>query len=267
MTKLLISKGLKLKQALSIVELKKSTFYYKSLPEDRQLIDRIQSIAEKHYFYGYRKIWAELRKDGIKVNHKKVYRLYRIMNLQKPTPKLRKNTSSITHEALTEPKFPNHVWSMDFTFTRLSDGRPVKIFAVEDLYSKKDLYTLSNFSVTSSCVIEALKKTFSLYGKPVIIRSDNGPEFKSKVLKGFFLKERIHQEFIPKGSPYLNGAVERFIGSLKSECLTPGIFDNLKELSDAIENYKNFYNKKRPHQGIDYKVPDDIFYSNYGYQK
>lgn len=256
------AKGLKLKQSLSIMEIKKSTFYYKKAPEDATLMRKIKAIAHERHFYGYRKIWAELRKK-IKVNHKKVYRLYRMMNLQKPVPLPRPKSSSSAVE-LTKPEYPNHIWVMDFTFTRLTNVRKVKVLTIEDMYSRKGLWVVCGFSLRSCDVIFALKKAIELYGKPVMTRSDNGPEFIANILKGFLYRERIQHEFIPKGSPYLNGMVERFIGSLKGECLLPGVFDSLNEVEDAIMNYQRFYNQERPHQAIDYQVPDDVFYPAVG---
>jgi len=253
--------GLKTREAFNIVGIKRSTYYYNSRSEDKVLLKEIRDIACKYPFYGYRRIWIVLRGEGYRINHKRVYRLYHLMSLQKPYSK-KGNKSWLSSKGeikLTEPEYPNHVWGMDFCFTHLEDGRLVKILAIEDGYSRKVLKIRSEHSIRSDGVKENILETIKENGKPDVIRSDNGPEFRSKRLKKFFLEKRFVHEFIPKGNPWKNGKAERFIGSLKRECLNMVEAKNLKELRGIIAEYMKFYNKERPHQALGYRTPEGIY--------
>ncbi|MEM5777536.1 MAG: integrase core domain-containing protein [Candidatus Aenigmatarchaeota archaeon] len=151
---------------------------------------------------------------------------------------------------------------MDFTFTKLTNKKLVKILAIEDVFSRKSLVIYHNFSIIADRVIEVLSEAIRIYGRAIVIRSDNGPEFISELLESFCIRERIIQEFIPSGKPYYNGGIERFIGSLKVECLNCCSFDTIEELGEAIERYQVFYNAERPHQSLGYLTPDEVYYAN-----
>ena len=100
-------------------------------------------------------------------------------------------------------------------------------------------------------MVSAIKKTMGIWGKPEYIKSDNGPEFRSRVLERFMEKNRIKSSFIEKGKPYQNGHTERFIGSL---CLLTEDFENLQEVNESVRRYREFYNKEGPHQSLDYQT-------------
>jgi putative transposase len=257
-----MQQGLKLKSALNIVNINKSTFYYRSTKKDDSLlIQKITEIAMRYTFYGYRRIYLTLRKQGFSVNIKKVYRLYSLLNLKKPSKVKRSNKLNITPpENLTEPKYTNNVWAMDFCFIRLSNNRGVKILTIEDLYSRKAITIYIDFSICHKKVCEILEQCFKIYGKPKIIKTDNGPEFRAKGFIAFLSRHRIQPEHIPKGSPYYNGKIERFNGAVKHECLLLYEFDTINEVYDAAGRYIEFYNTERPHFGINCKSPDEIFY-------
>lgn len=190
------------------------------------------------------------------INHKRVYRIYTSLKLQRPKKTTRGKTNQTAKpENLTEPLHPHHVWAIDFTFIKLSNEREVKILTIEDLYNRKALKTYADFSIRHSQVIEVLKECFALYGKPKILRSDNGREFIARQLKVFLSQERISQQFIPAGEPYWNGKLERLNGTLKEECLSLNSFDTLQEVRMALEAYLVFYNEKRPHFSLNFLSP------------
>ncbi len=236
---------------------------------EAELVEKIKDIAYKYPFYGYRRIYKTLKKEiegkGLApINIKKVYRIYRQLSLTrnkgtKKTRKINEPKKGVTERLLLKPMYPSHIWAMDFSFIRITRGI-VKILSVEDLYSRKLLYIYADFSITSYDIQDILINLFSLYNKPKIIRTDNGPEFRSKMLNILLQKERIHHEFIPPGKPFYNGHKERNIRTIKEECLWMNEFENLKESRDTLEKYKEFYNKERPRSSLCDKTPDEIFY-------
>ena len=98
-------------------------------------------------------------------------------------------------------------------------------------------------------------RAIRLNGKPDIIRSDNGPEFRSKLLNSFLNTNRIKHEFIKKGKLYQKGITESFIDKLRDKCPNLNAFKNIEEAKEIIGNYIDFYNRKRPRGSLNYKTP------------
>ncbi len=252
-------KGLTIDAALKIAGIKRSTYYYRSTVKgsDEVLLEKIKEIAFKHPYYGYRRIWAVLRRQGYKVNKKRVYRLYSMAELVLFTKKRERKKGGDKYEVIEAERI-NHIWSMDFCFIRAGNRR-IKVLAIEDEYSRVALGIFCGYSMTGEDVASAIKKTMGIWGKPEYIKSDNGPEFRSRVLERFMEKNRIKSSFIEKGKPYQNGHTERFIGSLKKECLLTEDFENLHEVNESVRRYREFYNKERPHQSLDYQTPLEYY--------
>jgi putative transposase len=253
--------GITVNSACAAAGLTRAQYYYVTSKDDSALIKEIESIAYQYPFYGYRKILLELRKHGVAVNHKKCYRLYRNLLLPKKIRhRSRRNLPTTSPQELAVPKTSNDVWAMDFCFRSLRNGRSIKIFAIEDLFSRKALYAKGNTTLPSVDVVAVINHVCVVFGKPKVIRSDNGPEFRSSFTGSYFDKERITHEFIPKGSPYFNGAMERFNRSLKEEKLFLCECETLEELNREIDDYIEFYNAYRPHMSLKGKEPDSVFF-------
>jgi transposase InsO family protein len=108
-------------------------------------------------------------------------------------------------------------------------------------------------------VIDVLEDCFKRYATPRIIRTDQGPEFRSKLFEKFVQQHRIKHEFTEKGSPWQNGNLESFAGKLRDECLNRNIFNTLATAKEVIEKYRNFYNNHRPHSSLHNKVPYEVY--------
>ncbi len=256
----MIEFGITVRKAADIVEMPLSTLYYRSIKaeQDQALADMIREVAFKYTFYGYRRIHFVVNKCGIHANHKRVYRIYKSLGLQRQKP--RKNKKRIiVQKPLTEPIFCNHVWAIDFLFDALTDGRRIKIMTVEELLSRFSLGIEVGFSIPAKVVIEVLEECFRVYGIPRIIRTDQGPEFRSINFEKFIQKHGIRQEFTEKGSPWQNGTLESFNGKLRDECLSRNIFENPRQAKEVIEKYRIFYNTERPHSSIEGKTPYEVF--------
>ncbi len=189
---------------------------------NKLLMKRINELALKYPFYGYRRIYALLRKEGMLVNHKRVYRLYKELNLQRPKKKkrIRRNLiNSLSSLNLIKASYPNNVWVTDFVYDSLTNNRALRILIIQDAYTKKVVGYGIQRSITAEDVKMIFEKAIRLNGKPDVIRSDNGPEFRSKLLNSFLNTNRIKHEFIEKGKPYQNGIAESFMDKPRDECL------------------------------------------------
>jgi putative transposase len=267
--------NIKTKRIAQLLPISKSTIYRRTKVEKQEkqelhsnspksssfnnlLKQRINQIALKYPFYGYRRIYVLLRREGITVNHKKVYRIYKELNLQRPKKKKKRRRGlieSIPALKLTKHIYPNAVWVTDFVHDSLINNRTLIILIIQDAYTKKVVGYRIDRSITAEDVLDTFKKAISVYGRPHILRSDNGPGFRSQLLNSFLNTNRIIHEFIEKGKPYQNGIAESFMDKLRDECLNLNMFKNIEEAREVIKNYINFYNSERPHSSLNYRTP------------
>jgi len=235
----------------------RATLYrYLSSPVSQDpLSKRITELAYKHPQYGYRRIRALLKKEGRVVNHKKVYRLYTRLSLQKEVKRSRKIRPRVSTR-LTQPEFPGHVWSADFVDVVVRK-RKLRLFFVIDDFTRLIVGTLVDFSIPAYKVQSVLEHAIALYSRPRVFRTDNGPEFRETALNRFLSNGRIKHEFIDPGKPQQNGFSESFNARLNDECLQTldlNLFP-LKDIRNAILSWAFMYNHQRPHSSLQYEVP------------
>lgn len=256
----MIQQGIKVKRAGFLLSVPVSSLYYTSLKaqEDSDLARIIQEIAFKFTFYGYRRILHVINKRGINVNHKKLYRIYRSLDLQRHRPRRNKKLT-VVQLPLTEPRYPNHIWAVDFLFDNLTNGRRIKFMTVGDVFSRFSPGIDSQFSIPAKRAVEVLEECIRVFGAPRIIRSDQGPEFRSRTFQKFLQKHGIRHEFIEKGSPWQNGHLESFNGKFRDECLNRNLFENPLQTKEVIEKYRKFYNTERPHSSLEGRSPFEVF--------
>ncbi len=257
----MINYKIKSKTVAEFLNISISSIYYQSKKKNNDTLfySLIKQIANSFPFYGYRRIYRVLRNKGYKINHKKVYRIYKELNLQKVKFKKYKNFSISSRNSLTEAKYSNHVWTIDFAFDEIENGKKIKIMPICDIFSRFCIGIKIDNSICANSIVEFLESYFLKYNKPEIIRTDNGPEFRSRKFRMFLERNRIKQEFIPKGSPWENGNIESFIGKLREECLNMHEFSSINEAREIIENYRNFYNNQRPHSSLGGEFPYECY--------
>ncbi len=198
-----------------------------------------------------------LARDGWRLNHKRVERLWREEGLAVPQKqRKRRRTGSIENGIgrLRATK-PNEVWSYDFVFDRTDDGRRLKILTLVDEYTREALAVHVARSITAEDLICALLPLFAERGPPQHIRSDNGPEFVARAVKDWLRGAGVHTAFIEPGSPWQNAYCESFNGKLRDELLAGEIFTSLVEAQVLAEQYRREYNTFRPHRSLGHQTP------------
>ena len=153
------------------------------------------------------------------------------------------------------PEWKDHVWAYDFVQVRLHDGRGVRLLTVMDEYTRECLAIQAARSIRSADVIEVLSELMMIRGVPDHIRSDNGPEFTARAVRGWLGRVGARTLYIEPGSPWENGYIESFNGKLRDELLDREIFYTLLELRVLTERYRQNYNKVRPHSALGYRPP------------
>ena len=178
-------KGLPLNTVLKRLRISRSSFYYQRKKkinlEEKSLRERIKELAMVYKTYGYKKITELLRREGFKVNHKRVYRIWKEEGFNryaffKSRRKHRKREKAFNPK---KASYSGEIWAIDFIHDSLEDGKSFRIFNVMDIYSRRVFEPVIDFSLTGKVVAEHLEGLFKKYGAPRVIRRDDGPEFRS----------------------------------------------------------------------------------------
>jgi transposase InsO family protein len=230
--------------------------YEKRVADDEIYIrGRIIALASEYGRYGYRRVTALLRNEGLHINPKRVQRIWREEGLKVPKkqPKrarLWRNDGSVIR---LRPVFPKHVWSYDFMEDRTENGVKYRILNVIDEYTRECLAVKVARKLNSRDVIQTLYDLFLEQGVPVHIRSDNGSEFTAKRVQHWLNRLTVRPLYIEPGSPWENGYIESFNSKMRDEFLNLEIFYSLKEVQILIEMWRKHYNTIRPHSSLGYR--------------
>jgi putative transposase len=194
-------------------------------PNDRELRARLRELAFERVRFGYRRLWAMLRRDENmdgtrrwKVNHKRVHRIYREEGLamrRKEAKPLR-----AAARALRELPAPaNQLWTMDFTKDHLASGRNFRTLNLMDGYTRKALWIEVDTSLPGQRVVRVLEWLKQTRGVPGVIQVDNGPEFISRAVDQWAFANGVRLHFIEPAKPVQNAFIESFNGKFRDECL------------------------------------------------
>ena len=253
---IMIVSGLSERRSCEIVGLSRTTRRYAERPknDDDELRKQICEIAHARRRFGYRRITAKLRKSGVIVNSKRVYRIYTEENL-KVRRRPRRRLALARGTPMETPAMINQRWSMDFMSDSLYSGRRYRTLNVVDDFSRECLAIEVDFSLPSQRVTRVLDCLLWNTGKPAEIAVDNGPEFRSKHTQSWAEKHGIKLHYIEPGKPIQNAFVESFNGKFRDECLNDNWFVNILEARETAETWRNDYNTERPHSSLGYKTP------------
>jgi len=225
--------------------------------DEAALTKAVVSLAAEYGRYGYRRITALLRAEGWRVNAKRVERIWRREGLKVPRRQPKRGRLWLNDGSCVRlrPCLPGHVWAYDFVQDRTHDGRRFRMLTVIDEYTRECLAIAVARRLTSDDVLHVLTDLFVDRGPPDHIRSDNGPEFVAKEVRGWLGRVGVKTLFIEPGSPWENGYNESFNGKLRDELLDREIFYSLREAEVLIERWRRHYNTVRPHSALGYRPP------------
>jgi len=254
------------RRACAVVRIPRSLVRYivRRRKDEAELIRKIHKLAIRHSRYGYRRITVLLQREGIRINKKRVHRLWKSEGLGLPRKKPKRRRIGPTGEIVNKAEYPNHVWSYDFVEDRTERGGKLRILVIIDEYTRECLATRVEPSIPASAVIETLEWLFLTRGVAKYIRSDNGPEFIARAVCQWLENSGCQTLFINPGSPWENGYIESFNDKLRDECLNREIFRNGKEAQTIVETWRQEYNNYRPHSSLGYLTPAEFARRYYG---
>lgn len=233
-----------------MVGISDSVYRYQPDPHrNDEVIMTLQAAVERYPAYGFSKLFKVLRRWGHGWNHKRVYRLYCALNLNKRR-RGKKRLPSRNPEPLAVPARSNHCWSMDFMSDSLFCGRRFRTFNLVDDFNREVLAIEIDLNLPAPRVIRVLERAVAWRGYPNKLRMDNGPEFISAALAEWAEEHSVELEFIQPGKPTQNSYVERFIRTYRDEILNMYVFKTLSEVRGLTENWIREYNEERPHDSL-----------------
>lgn len=236
----------------------RSSVRYRSTRRDQgPLLMRLRELAAARVRFGYRRLTVLLRREGWRVNPKRIYRLYCEEGLAVRT-KSRSKAALRQRRPLAMARRPNERWSMDFVHERLMDGRWVRILTVVDQFTRECVLLAAAGRFSGEHVGEALEAGLRARGKPLSITVDNGAEFASRALDAWAYRYGIELHFIRPGKPVENGYIESFNGRLRDECLNPHVFLSLEQLRMCLDRWRDDYNRVRPHSALGDRAPEEF---------
>jgi putative transposase len=218
--------------------------------ENAFIADWLLRLTTAHRTWGFGLCYLYLRNvKGFHWNHKRVYRIYRELELHlriKPKRWLKRDKP----EALAVPCHFNTMWSMDFMQDSLRDGRAFRTFNVMDDYNREGLGIEVDVSLPALRVIRALEQIIEWRGKPKAIRCDNGPEYLSGRLVAWAARQQIQLHYIQPGKPQQNAYVERFNRTVRHEWLDQHLFASIEHAQETATRWLWSYNNERPNMAI-----------------
>jgi putative transposase len=251
-------KGYSQRRACSLVGLDRKTYRYASRgPADEALRERLRELASERRRFGYRRLYILLRREGIEVNHKKLYRLYKEERLTVRKRGGRKRSLG-TRAPMTIPQGTNQRWSLDFVSDSLIDGRRFRILCVIDDFSRECLATVADNSISGVRVARELDRIAGVRGYPCMVVSDNGTELTSNAILQWQEERSVEWHYIAPGKPMQNGFVESFNGRLRDECLNEHLFRSYGHARQIIARWRHDYNNHRPHTSLDGLTPKEF---------
>lgn len=246
----------------------RSSLYYQARPmspTDLALMRRLDELHLDHPFLGARRLAQLLRREGNEIGRRHVGSLMRLMGIEAIYRKKRTSIARKGHEvypylltgvAITRP---NQVWASDITYLPMACGFAYLV-AILDLYSRKVLsFRVSNTMTTDFCV-EALEEALLRYGAPEIFNTDQGSQFTDADFTKPLLDKNVKVSMDGKGRWVDNVFVERLWRSVKYEEIYLHAYETVRQVRSALTTYFRFYNARRPHQSLEYRTPDDMYF-------
>lgn len=221
--------------------------------DDAALRARLRELAEEHPRWGAPMLLWKLRQEGIRDNHKRVRRLYRLEGLA--VRRRGRKRVAVARVEVPGATCPNEHWAMDFMRDTLSNGRAFRALTLVDACTRECPVIEVDVSLGGARVVAVLERLRLTRGLPERITVDNGPEFRGKALDAWAHQHGVQLQFSRPGKPVDNAFIEAFNGRLRDECLNQHWFLSLADAQRTIERWRIGYNTARPHRALAGQTP------------
>jgi len=241
--------------------IKRSTLYYQrkininKKQKELRIRKKIEDISREHPYYGYRRITAQLRRDKVIVNHKKVLKMMQDMGIQGRIKHNKIYSNLIKDKEITGI---NQVWCADITYIRILNGF-VYLSAIIDIYSRKIVGYAIGKTLSPKLAIAALNMAIATRKTDNLIHhSDQGIQYTCKDYIKLLKDNGIRISMSRKGNPYDNAFAESFFKTLKQEEVYLWEYETFSDVIERIPYFiEDVYNRKRLHSSLGYRPPEE----------
>jgi putative transposase len=251
--------GISERRACSIIGADRGTVRYRHRrADDAAIRGRLRELAAERRRFGYRRLKLLLDREGMRMNHKKLRRLYAEERLQVRRRGGRKRALG-TRAPMTLPQGPDQRWSLDFAADTLTDGSRLRILVVVDDFTRECLCLAADTSLSGKRVARELDAIIARRGaRPLPCVSDNGTELTSNAMLSWCQQSTVDWHYIAPGKPQQNAFAESFIGRLRDECLNETLFTSLRQARVVLAAWQRDCNEVRPHSAYGGLTPTSI---------
>ena len=244
----------------------RSSYYYEAIARpDDGLVEAVEQLLLRRPFFGYRRVKAQLQREGRTVNHKVVRRIMADLGIQRKVGQVRIRTTDSSHPHWRYPNLvqglpptrPDQIWVADVTYIRLN-GSFIFLAVILDAYSRAVRGWALRRDLSKELTLTALRTAFQ-HGAPYIHHSDQGVQYTAFDYTDLLREKQVRISMADTGEPTQNGLAERFMRSLKEELVD---YSDWRDFDDAHRHLQHWleveYNCLRIHSALNYATPAEI---------
>jgi len=227
--------------------------------KDAAVVAKLVELVDGKPNRGFWKCRKLIRRQGLPWNHKRIYRVYKLMELNLRREGKRRLPKRV-RVPLYVPTMPDTVWSADFISDALSSGKRFRTFNVVDDFNREVLHIEIDTSLTSTRLVRVFEQIQEQHGLPQILRVDNGPEFLGEAFTAWAKLAGMAIRYIQPGKPNQNAYIERFNRTYREELIDQYLFSSLDDVREATYWWMLEYNEERPHDSLGDRTPAEARY-------